>query len=125
MWSTTSFKRNDRVGVFRAPSDSHSLLFSISETMRVWISRRIRLSTVSLILIYTALISVSGFTFCTLFYCRNCQKGSITKDELAASLSSAARKLGLDSYQKEEKESMPKPPDSFEIDAGVAGRIHT
>ena len=92
--------------------------------MRVWISRRVRLGTVSLILLYTVLISVSGFSFCTLFYCRNCQKGTITRDELVAKLSSAAHKLGLDaSYSVEEKESMPKPPDSFDA-YGKKGRTH-
>ena len=40
----------------------------------------------------------------------------MTKDELVAKLSSAARTLGLEApLEKEEKESMPKPSDdSFE-----------
>ena len=95
--------------------------------MRVWISRRIRLGTITLVLFYTALISVCGFSFCTLFYCRNCQKGSITKDELMSKLSSAAHTFGLEQQRdNDEKESMPKPL-NFDVKYGSngIGRVHS
>ena len=118
-WNTGIHEESTIIGVIpKYPGNSFN--------MRVWISRRIRIGTVSLILVYTALISVTGFSFCTLFYCRNCQKGSITKDELFSKLSSAARKLGFESADdKEEKESMPKPSDFFEkYGTKGFGRVH-
>lgn len=53
--------------------------------------------------------------------------GSITREELAAKLTTAARKLGFEgNMEKAEKESMPKPPDSFEAFGRDTdrGRIH-
>ena len=94
--------------------------------MRVWIARRIRVHTISVIVLYTVFITICGFSFCTLFYCRNCQSGVITKEELAAKLSMAAHSLGIEYIrEKEEHETIPKPPDALEKYGDIGfGKVH-
>lgn len=90
--------------------------------MRLWLSPRGKRGVLTLVVTYTIVVGLTGFFFCTLFYCRNCQMGTMTRDELAAKLAAAARRLGFED-NREEKESMPKPPESIEAFGG-RGRIH-
>ena len=79
--------------------------------MRVWFGRRMRTSSIALLVFYTVVICYSGYAFCSLHHCRECNQITQREKELVNKLVLADHRLGLQSMQdkyKERKETMPK-----------------
>ena len=73
------------------------------------ITRKIRIGGFGLLLVYTVVIAVCSFTFCSIYHCQSCQI-SQTEKELAKKLTIAADKLAVEDnvIRKKDKETMPK-----------------
>ena len=68
------------------------------------------MGSLSLLLLYTVLITFCGFAFCSLYYCGRCLENSASMNkEIVDKLSEAANKLDESQDSGHQKESMPKP----------------